>query len=923
MRHLQASSSLKFGLQLIVVAAILTALLCKAQATVLRLGDRQFDPLADSPEKSLIFATGTPAGQTGGAPLKRTQMKYQTTQVQSGTQEAAEGYYTEGYYIVQFDSPIRPEWRHALENVGAVVMDYLPDFAFIVRMPPAAISSAAGLDHVRWVGEYEADWRISRRAAALSRFVTTADEPLVANGKVGLLMDAFPGESAGRITEEIMGLGGSVQEVSESVWGIRIRATLDREKIQDAADIHGIKWVELLKPRQTSNENAAAITDVRPVHTRADGLYGEGQIVAVCDSGLDRGSITEIHPDFLDGYGNSRVLELFPWGDDSFSSDLSGHGTHVAGSVLGNGISSGANPAANLFPDTCHAGMAPKALLVLQAMSDKGNSTLPGIPADLKLLFQQALDAGASIHTNSWGTSGAGNYSGESADVDQFCWSHKDFLILFAAGNAGYDKDLDGVVDLYSMDTPATAKNCLSVGVSESLRAVGGFSEKGYGEFRTYADPVASDLMSDNAKGLAAFSGRGPCLDGRTKPDLVAPGTNILSTRSAVQEGDGWGSYDPWYYYSGGSSMATPITAGAAALLREYLTSHVDQFRKTPPSSALLKACLVNAAVDIAPGQYGDGEFTEIRHTPGPAAGWGRLSLDRAVAPESPFFNTYVDNAQGLNTGEEASYTVSGEGSDSPLRITLAWTDYPAAAAADGGLVNDLDLMVTNRNGQVFYPDNARAQTDMSKVLYVTTVNTTLYRPKVAIRLTPDDSTKRLGSLLWAGNNPGNTLGDVQVEVYAADADGRPTGAALFSTTMQAWPSGEFALPVDIEVTGEIVAVFTFAKPELMGIWAQEGADSQGRCLVDQGNGWEPAGSLPAVGAFFFKANPSENFDRVNNLVGVTIDTPSGDYTVTVKGYNVPRGPQPFALVISGTKRLISPFDRNGGDRTRITRQPK
>jgi hypothetical protein len=86
-----------------------------------------------------------------------------------------------------------------------------------------------------------------------------------------------------------------------------------------------------------------------------------------------------------------------------------------------------------------------------------------------------------------------------------------------------------------------------------------------------------------------------------------------------------------------------------------------------------------------------------------------------------------------------------------------------------------------------------------------------------------------------------------------------------------------------------------------MGLLATEGNES-GRTLIGDGmGGWENAVFTPAVMAMFFSANASERFDRVNNLVGVTIDKPSGDYTVTVSGYNVPEGPQPFALVVSGT----------------------
>ena len=80
-------------------------------------------------------------------------------------------------------------------------------------------------------------------------------------------------------------------------------------------------------------------------------------------------------------------------------------------------------------------------------------------------------------------------------------------------------------------------------------------------------NPVNSDRAADNISGMAAFSSRGPVDDGRLKPDLSAPGTYILSTKSSQTTSTGWAAYNSSYTYMGGTSMATPITAGATALL--------------------------------------------------------------------------------------------------------------------------------------------------------------------------------------------------------------------------------------------------------------------------------------------------------------------------------------------------------------------
>jgi subtilisin family serine protease len=130
--------------------------------------------------------------------------------------------------------------------------------------------------------------------------------------------------------------------------------------------------------------------------------------------------------------------------------------------------------------------------------------------------------------------------------------------------------------------------------------------------------------MANNASGMGAFSSRGPTNDSRFKPDITAPGIAIISTRTNQdQEYEQWGTCNvpagqrSHYLTMGGTSMANPLTAGAATLVRQYYVdgwhangSDVTNPAPVPaqgfnPSSALVKATLINGAWDMAPGQYG------------------------------------------------------------------------------------------------------------------------------------------------------------------------------------------------------------------------------------------------------------------------------------------------------------------------------
>jgi hypothetical protein len=152
----------------------------------------------------------------------------------------------------------------------------------------------------------------------------------------------------------------------------------------------------------------------------------------------------------------------------------------------------------------------------------------------------------------------------------------------------------------------------------------------------------------------------------------------------------------------GGTSMATPLVAGACALIRQYYT---DIQGITTPSAALIKATLINGATDI-PGQY-PAPDDEIIDSPRPnyAEGWGRVNVANSIFPTPPRVLEYLDETSSFtSTGERRGITFQNN-SAVPLAVTLVWTDYPSTPTAFFNLVNDLDIILTDPGGATHYPN--------------------------------------------------------------------------------------------------------------------------------------------------------------------------------------------------------------------------
>lgn len=585
----------------------------------------------------------------------------------------------DAYMLVKFAGPATAEQIAALA-ARARIYTYLPHDTFLVRAPASTAFAADAAIGATWSGAWKPEYKVSRlaRDTALSAPVETRT----------VMVTLFPDADLPAIVAAAGTLPGTAVVGSEAGERFsRVRLRVEGRQLGAAADalaaIGDVFWVDVEGRRELLNDTTIWVGQsgldggqATPIFAR--GIRGEGQTVGYLDTGVDPDSCYFRDParglpptnacggTVVDTQQRKVVAVDFLWqnecsgGISSTEWDTHGHGTHVGGTIAGDNL---ATPIGHDPGD----GMAPAAKLVVQDCGFRTDdcADCPGIGCpvvDLTPIFQQAYDQGARIHTNSWGdrenASPQNTYTAACQDVDEFMWSHPDFLILFAAGNSGPSSE--------SVGSPSTAKNTISVGAT---------------------------ARGSSANSMASFSSCGPTADGRIKPDLTIPGSGIISARSD----NNTGSNNCNTQSMSGTSMASPAAAGLAALVRQYYTDGFypsgsanagDAFT---PSAALVKATLLNSTRAM----------TNAAAIPGDCQGWGRILLEDAlfftgqeralIATDDPGF------PQG-GAGQTRTFTTTVAAGQS-LRATLTWTDFPSTPAAAANLNNDLDLEVVGPSG--------------------------------------------------------------------------------------------------------------------------------------------------------------------------------------------------------------------------------
>ncbi|MFK8029822.1 MAG: S8 family serine peptidase [Gammaproteobacteria bacterium] len=476
------------------------------------------------------------------------------------------------------------------------------------------------------------------------------------------------------ILDELKAIGADVEFTT--IAGNLIVATLPAGKVSDVAKIDGIMRMVEDSVMEGHLSNAARATMVDPSDVSLSGLWDAGLTGGIYDPGIIDSGIDLAHPAMTDSVAPLRV-NFGSWYlvaangsaafDDAFTQDdLQGHGTHVAGIVASYGSPGGA---ASL--GMSH-GVEKVVNLKAGWLNTSGTSSM--FWSDKYLLVDRALNNGDALV-------GDGNFAD---DVDGFNLSYGGATTLDDTDGSRF---WDSVISTYS-DTPVT----ISAGNSGPNNTLFSDPAISYNAITVanYNDRGTVSLDDDI---INAGSTVGPTANGRKKPDLAAPGTNISAPNHNWEV-----LFAPDFVNKTGTSMAAPMVLG---VIMDLMDAGVFD-------ELALKALLINTAQKNRPGMNIESDADGWD----PQIGWGVMNAYSAYFHRFDTFQESLDPRDTENNWESGDYQLyagtmedegaSGEGRD---RATMVWNRQATYLAGDTPdeffTLTDMNLRLFNENNNI------------------------------------------------------------------------------------------------------------------------------------------------------------------------------------------------------------------------------
>jgi hypothetical protein len=620
-------------------------------------------------------------------------------------------------HLLQFAGPPQSAWHDELLATGVQIISYIPENTYLVYGDSTSLSNlqaiAATRPHIQWEGRYLDTYKIHPRAKT-----TDAQNRPRAIGtdifEIEMVNDPAANTNTLQLLDHLK--LSPLKRQSHILDYLDVVVQLDPQNLSLIAAQPDVVFILPFYPHHKLGERQDQIISGQLTGNVPTGPgylawlesvgFNATQFTNFCidltDSGIDNGTTAPGHFGlYVSGNvtNTSRVvynrLEGYP-NSGSTLQGCDGHGNLNAHILCGYDDFDGF-PFADAAGFHYGLGVCPFASVGSSVIFDPYDYTYP----DFAYLQADAYQNGARVSNNSWGTANSGGvYDGEAQAYDALVRDaqpagstyptpgNQGMVIVFAAGNDGPNAT--------TMDTPGSAKNVITVGATQNVQPFGSPDRAQFG-----------DDQAGNANDILAESSRGPCSDGRIKPDLMAPGTHVSGgvfqatndflnfpdgiagdcfTGADVAGGPGsafWPDGQQFYTAADGTSHATPCVTGASALVLQYFLNQGNAF----PSPAMTKAWLMNSARYLT-GAYGGDNL------PSGNQGMGELDLGMAFDGVPRFIRDQVAADLFTTSGQSRIFSGTIPSTNNPFRVTLAWTDAPGGLAGNA-YDNNLDLVVT------------------------------------------------------------------------------------------------------------------------------------------------------------------------------------------------------------------------------------